>query len=288
MLACIDIGSNSVRLLIKRNSEINEKQIETTVLSKGLSLTGLLSQDSMEATLNAVVSFYVTAKKSGATDIYIFATEAMRSAKNAPEFAAKIENTVKAKVEIIDGIKESKLGLLGVLGDYDTCGNIIDIGGASVEVISGSVNHPSYTKSLPLGTGRLLDLSGTNRTKIENFIRHEVTKFEKRVLKDIISIGGTATSLSAMNLKLTKYDPLLVHGSILTIDNLKSLIDLIFDNPTDLGTLFPTLSEKRRPVIGHGAIMLKSLLEYFNAEYTTVSENDNMEGYLIDKTTNKY
>ena len=275
MDAVIDIGSNSVRLALDRGLKVNPKLINTTCLADGLAKTGRLSDDAMQRTLAAIVEFTNKAREERADNIYIFATEAVRSAANGGKFRAAVEKAVSLPVRVISGDTEARLGLLGAISP-DTHGEItaIDIGGASVEVVRGD------EKKLPLGVVRLRDIAGDRREDIEKYVSESITDFGFVSGYEGVAIGGTATSLAAMDLRQTRYDASAVHGHVLSVRAIDNLIEEIFSS-ADRQKDFPVLSEKRARVIGHGAIMLRALVEYLGLENgVTVSEHDNVEGFL--------
>lgn len=280
MDAVIDIGSNSVRLLIDEHKKVAKKDVLTTTLGDGLALTGKLNEEAMLRTEKAVTEFVQKARSCRADNIYIFGTEAMRAAENGVAFKQRLEKSTGLKVDVISGETEAKLGLMGALSDMPGGEiTIIDIGGASVEIVRGDEKRITYLKSLPLGMVRLIDLAGTVREDIERYVNEHICEFGFVCGVEAVAIGGTATSLASMDLNQKTYDPYEVHGHVLTLHALKKLTDRIFASK-DLLKDFPSLPEKRARIIGHGAIMLTALLEYLGLEQTTVSERDNMEGYL--------
>ncbi len=280
MDAVIDIGSNSVRLMTEDGRAVNRKTLASTTLADGLALTGYLSDEAMDRTAAAIRSFVAEARRRGAENVYIFGTEAMRAAKNGKTFKARIEKENGLPVDVISGETEARLGLIGAAGDAAGEVTVIDIGGASVEIIRGNKDRITYAKSAPLGMVRLIDLVGSEKTAIERFIERELPVFGiVSGTDDAIAIGGTATSLASMDLDQTVYNPDETHGHVLTLASLSRLRDEIFST-RDLISRFPTLTPNRARVIGHGAIMLLSLVEYLGIDGVTVSEHDNMEGYL--------
>ena len=281
MDAVIDIGSNSVRLMTDDGKPVNRKTLASTTLADGLALTGHLSDEAMDRTAAAIRSFVAEAKRRGADNVYVFGTEAMRAAKNGKAFKSRLEEEIGLPVDVIPGETEARLGLIGASdGDVNAEVTVVDIGGASVEIVRGNADRITYAKSAPLGMVRLIDLVGSEKTAIERFVERELPVFGiVSGTDDAIAIGGTATSLASMDLKQSIYNPDEVHGHVLTLGSLTRLRDEIFAS-RDLIRDFPTLTPNRARVIGHGAIMLLSIVEYLGLEQITVSEHDNMEGYL--------
>ena len=280
MDAVIDIGSNSVRLMTDDGKAVNRKTLASTTLADGLALTGYLSDEAMDRTAAAIRMFVAEARRRGADNIYVFGTEAMRAAKNGKAFKARLEEENGLTVDVISGETEARLGLMGAAGDIAGEATVVDIGGASVEIVRGNADRITYAKSAPLGMVRLIDLVGSEKNAIERFVERELPVFGiVSGTDDAIAIGGTATSLASMDLRQTVYNPDEIHGHILTLASLSRLRDEIFST-LDLISRFPTLTPNRARVIGHGAIMLLSIVEYLGLEQITVSEHDNMEGYL--------
>lgn len=280
MDAVIDIGSNSVRLMTDDGKAVNRKTLASTTLADGLALTGYLSDEAMDRTAAAIRTFVAEARRRGADNIYVFGTEAMRAAKNGKAFKARVEEENGLTVDVISGETEARLGLMGAAGDIAGEATVVDIGGASVEIVRGNADRITYAKSAPLGMVRLIDLVGSEKNAIERFVERELPVFGiVSGTDDAIAIGGTATSLASMDLRQTVYNPDEIHGHILTLASLSRLRDEIFAT-LDLISRFPTLTPNRARVIGHGAIMLLSIVEYLGLEQIAVSEHDNMEGYL--------
>jgi exopolyphosphatase/guanosine-5'-triphosphate,3'-diphosphate pyrophosphatase len=282
MKAVIDIGSNSVRLMLYTGKPVTPKKVATTALAEGLAKTGELSKAAMERTKSAVADFVLLAKSENAQSIDIFATEAVRSAKNGIDFCQELYDATGIKVDIISGEMEARLCHLGAVAALSPVSEItvIDVGGASVEVVRGDSHRLTYARSLPLGVRRLLDNAGTDRKAIENYCLDKISGFGIVSGFEGVAVGGTATSLASMHLGQTQYDPYKVHGTVLSLRDMDALIDEIFSG-VNLAVRFPTLPEKRRSVIGHGAIILRALTEYLGLDEITVSESDNLEGYLL-------
>ena len=280
MVAVIDIGSNSVRLYIASGKAVNAKKLNTTQLSEGLALFGRLQEKAMARTADAVAGFFDEAIASGADKVYVFGTEAMRN-PGGETLKKTIESRIPVVVDIISGETEAKIGYIGCTGGKGS-NAVIDIGGASVELTSGKSGVIEYAKSLPLGVVRVRDAVGGNRADIEKFYKSKITAFDKVCADVLYAIGGTATTVASMLLGQKTYDANAVHGYVVTHGALENLIDRIFacDNLTEM---FPTLGAKRAAVIGHGAILLSLMQDYLGFGSLTVSEHDNIEGYLMLK-----
>lgn len=280
MDAVIDIGSNSVRLFVECGRAVTPKLLNTTRLAENLAITGRLDENAMVRTKNAVADFFAAAKRQGADNVFVFGTEAMRC-PGGERLKTMIEADVPVNVDIISGKEEALTGYLGATGGKGSHA-VVDIGGASVELIAGKNETVEYAESLKLGVVRLKDTLGDRREDIENFCRGAVKAYRAVKADNLIGIGGTATSLASMAQNQSRYDAEAVHGSVIRRDALSELTDRIFAC-RDITADFPSIDRKRADVIGHGAVLLGAIMDRLGFDRITVSEHDNIEGYLLLK-----
>lgn len=279
-IAAIDIGSNSVRLALFAGGKALYKRLSTTRLGEGLATCGYLAHTAIERTANAVAEFYSKAKEDGADKVYAFATAAARSAKNGGEFTSAVKNLCGLSVDVIDGETEAKCGILGALRGGD--GGIIDVGGASTEVIFSRGGNTPYAKSVDIGTVRLNDSAGRDKVKLQAIIDEKVAEyppFNAYPLK-ISAIGGTATRLAAIKCRLLEYHPEITDGVRLSVDETMKLADKLLTMPVD-EIRRTTICKGSADVVGGGALLLCAVMKKFDLEFVEVSESDNLEGYVI-------
>ena len=124
--AVIDIGSNSVRLLLVADGKVLYKRLKTTRLGENLAVSGTLLPKAISRSATAVAEFYHLAKKEGAEDVLAFATASVRFAKNGGDFLLAVKELCPLQVEVISGETEAEIGVLGALGNSD--GAVLDIG----------------------------------------------------------------------------------------------------------------------------------------------------------------
>lgn len=279
--AVIDIGSNSVRIMLDGNNPVNKKMLKSTQLAKGM-VDGILCQNKINETATAVKEFFDYATING-YQTFIFATEAVRSAKNGNILTDLILQKTGIVVDVIKGEIEAKIGFLGACGNTGNKG-IIDVGGASSEIAAGKDGNIYYSKSLPYGVVRIKDKFGNDVCAMREFLRKKVTEYEKLKCDEYIAISGTATSLSAMMQNLNTYDPFLVHDSYLSIKFLAEIIYKLYDKTPDfIANHYPVIGIKRAEVIVCGAVIMLEIANYLGIDGFKVSDRDNTEGYLIYK-----
>lgn len=280
-IAAIDTGSNSVRLLMWADGRSLYKKIETTRLAEGLSATGRLSDAAMRRTASAIAAFFEEAARGGADKIYVFATAAARRAQNGGEFVRMVKNAYGIDVDVISGEEEAEIGILGALGGAD--GGVIDVGGASSEVIVRKNGKTVYEKSLDLGAVRVTELCGGDRAKTETLIRKRLPFYGQIPKAHMTAIGGTVTSVVALEKRLTIYDPAKVHGSVLSLETLQKWAGALLGMTQEERLALPGMDPRRADILGGGAMLLALIAEYAGVRSVTVSESDNLEGYIMRK-----
>ena len=279
--AVIDIGSNSVRLLLWADGHTLCKKVNTTRLGEGIAFTGELSQAAMERTASAIADFAAEAKKEGTDKLYAFATAAVRSSKNGADFVRLVKVRNGVDIDVIGGKEEAELGLLGALDGQN--GGIIDVGGASSEITVGKGGKIVYAVSVDIGAVRLKDACGEDRQKLEKFIAEKIAVYGKVPRCEMTAIGGTATSLAALEYEVEPYDPTRIHGSRLSAERVLYWADKLLAMPQEERLKLKGMDKKRADILGGAALLLYSIIRYIGADGVRVSEQDNLEGYLLRK-----
>ncbi len=152
--AIIDVGSNSVRYAVLTETTVVAKKINSTVLADGLFFSGELKREAIERTVVAIEQFCREAKRDGADETAIFATEAVRAAKNGSEFTAEVLRRTGIAVDVLSGETEAEIGYAGAASYSHETAAVFDIGGASCEIVCGKNNAITYKKSNPVGCVR--------------------------------------------------------------------------------------------------------------------------------------
>ena len=285
--AVIDIGSNSVRLMVSNGEKTIYKINEITKLAKGQGEDGALETQAIERTALAVFNYYKKATNEGVEKIYAFATASVRKAPNKSQFINRVKELCGLEVKVVSGEEEALLGANGSLGDND--GVVIDVGGASTEITVKSKTQIIYSKSVNVGAVFLNEKFGQNQSLIENYLSEVIKEFgevPKTSTKNVVGVGGTATTVSAMLLQLEKYDPLKVDGFKVEKNQLISLKNSLFKMTLEEKKQIKGLQAGRAEVIAGGLAILCAVLEYIKQNSITSSEKDNLEGYLAKMLKN--
>lgn len=275
----IDIGSNSVRLMISDGEKSLQKFVNTTKLAEGLAKTKKLNNAAINRTLAAVVEYVKIAKAHNA-DVHIFATEAVRSAENGYILTESIKDKTGYDTDVVCGEMEARLGFTGASDGENVC--VVDIGGASTEIVCGDNGKIEYAKSVPIGARRLLDNCGEDFEKLQIYISENLQKYGAVPKKDkLIAIGGTASTIVSVLLEMTEYDTTRVHNYRLSKENILFVINKIKAVPIEERGCIKGLVSGRRDIIVGAAFELVKIMEMLGFDHLFVSEKDNLEGYLM-------
>lgn len=292
MIAIIDIGSNSVRMMIDADG-MREKYVNTTRLGEGLNASGILSNIARERTLHAVRDYVEQARALSVNAIYAYATEAVRAASNGNEFCDAIYAATGIKVRILNGDEEAACSFYGAMSGAESYGKslaynklimygIVDIGGASTELTVGNANGIKYSHSAPYGIVRVKDYAGEDTDKIAQFLKNADSEYGKAPIFDaLIGIGGTLTSLAAIKHGLKIYDRNAVHGTVLTALDLANTMRMLSSMSIKERKNVAGLSPARIDTIIGGICIAEKIMNITNKREIVVSESDNLEGFMM-------
>lgn len=281
--ACIDIGSNSVLLSVAKTSGAWITEIATgehiTRLGAGLLREGRLDPAKMEATCKAITEFVDRAKGADAKTIRLVGTQALRRAANSSEFQDKVHAATGLNVEIISGEEEARLSFLAADRSLlpDGPKMVFDAGGGSTEVIVGASSRIELSKSMPLGCVSLLErfpypnCQMDLRVYLHEFFRKELCNWPRQ--KTLIGIGGTATALAAIQLKLLSYDPQKVHGTQLLGCWISNFAETFAATSEADRLCIPYSSPQRLKVLGPGIEIILALLGVLRQESMLVCDS---------------
>ncbi len=278
-IAVIDVGSNSVRLMFVADGKILYKALEITRLGEGLAGSGRLLSAAIERSALAVKGFFDRAKAEGAERVAAYATAAVRSAENGAEFVEKVRSLCGLHVDVISGEEEAEIGILGALGSQD--GGIIDVGGASTEIIVRTDGEIVYKKSVDVGVVRMKDVCGREVEALTAYAKNAVTSFGVVPKTVMYAIGGTATSIASIVLKQKVYDGAAVTGFSLTQAMLAETVEYLANTSVEQVATETCVPQKRAEVILGGAIWLLLIMKSCGIDTLIASDADNLEGYAI-------
>lgn len=282
----IDIGTNSVRMLkadiSKREPERIYKTIRTVRTGEGTHKTHLICEAAIKRTADAIRELLSIARREEEdAPIWCFATSAVRDANNQQEFCDRIFEETGIAVRVLSGEEEANCGFVGAVEED---GGIIDIGGGSTEIIFGKQQKVFYRNSFNIGCVRGLDIFGPNPTAEE--IIDWATEYFKQI--DFVSaqglvfsaIGGTATSLAAVEQGLVEYDPTLVEHFCLTRKMVQDRLDQFILLSPEQRAQVTGMDPRRADIIIFGMGILLAFFKVSGRDSVVVRESDNLEGFL--------
>ena len=280
--AVIDIGSNSVRLMFVADGKVLYKTLQTTRLGEGLAEKPFLKPEAIERSALAVSTFYKKAIEEGAEKVLCFATAAVRSAENRQLFLDRVYALCGLTIDVISGEEEAEIGILGALGNHD--GGVIDIGGASTEIVVKKAGALIYKKSVNIGVVRLKDMCGRDRLALEKVADEASKQYGEIPLGDTIyAIGGTATTLAAQVLGLENYSSEAITGAVVTMADIEALTDKLLSMSVEEIANLPCMPKGRADVLTGGAVLFTRLMKNLGFNRLIASDRDNLEGYAIKK-----
>lgn len=293
MRAIIDIGTNSVRLLMAEKDEKGEwktlrKELRSTRLGEGMTDKATIGQGAKERTLSAVGEFTAMAKLEGAEEIFAYGTSIMRDASNGEEFADEVTAASGVPVRILSGKEEAYYSYIGAAGTSGVITSVVDIGGGSTEICVGFGSDVGARHSFRLGCVRCSKQFDTTTARGRAELKkHCFTLFREtdlmesmRNVKRWIGVGGTVTSLASMLQELEVYDSSKVQDYVIHPEDVSRILEKLskmsYDDKCHMKGLLPS----RADIIVAGVVILDSLMEYFALSEITVSDRDLSEGLL--------
>lgn len=300
-LAAIDLGTNTVRLLVVEASgaawrALHEEQ-RVTRLGEGQAGTGNLQPAAMRRTAEVVAAFARRAEGLGVRDVRIVATSAVREAANGAEFLAQVRSSSGRKVRVISGEDEARLTLLGVTeGLPDLRGDFLlfDIGGGSTEFVLSRAGRAAQAVSVRLGVvelaERFMDQGRVDRTRYDAMAVEVRARLAAGLTEPILRHGapalvgsaGTVTTLAALDLDLESYDPTRVHGHRLTRVSVAELGGRLAALTLAERAALPCLEPGRADLIVPGSAICLEALDRLGFDALVVSDRGLREGILCE------
>jgi len=290
-VAAIDIGTNSVRLLVLDESGRElAREMHITRLGQGVDETRRLHPDAIARTLDVLRGYAAQIAGLGASSLRVTGTSAVRDATNRNDLVRAVVELLGAEPEVLSGAEEAKLTFQGAVSSLQGCEApylVFDIGGGSTELVLGR-DEPRHLVSLDVGCVRITERFGLDARPSTEQLRqaHGAVRalFEAVALtvpwqeaNTWVGVAGTVTTFGALDARLGHYDPKVTHGRRLT----RASFERLYEEVCSLSRpeLELRLTEPRRAsVILGGAIVLGEVFRHFDLESIVVSEHDILDG----------
>ena len=302
MLAAIDIGTNSVHMVVARN--VSDGRFEVVTRLKETVRLGESGESQLKHLTPAAIDRGIEALKRcrSVLDAYdvryaAVATSAVREAENQAEFIKRARKEAGIEVEVIAGHEEARLihlGVLQALPIYDRPLLLCDIGGGSTELLIGHRGEVLAARSVKLGairmTQRFFPDGSTSRKAVKHareHVRSTIASFAQELSRHPVDIAvgssGTIENLAAMALALDGVSPQSLNGAVLTRAGLDSVIDALLAAETvEERANLPGIDSSRADIIVGGALILEQVMDCFHLERVTISDYALREGVLFD------
>ena len=295
--AIIDIGSNSVRLIIYRIKGdstfkvINEAK-RTIRLGSYLREDDYLSESGLNILLKVLKVFKDICKRYEVLEIYVVATEAIRRSINKYDVCNKIKLDLGLEVNILSGLEEAKYGYLAIKNSMlEKNAVLLDLGGSSMEITLMENGEFKETISLPLGSIPLTKMFNNLESKemeieLNKFIYdrlQEISWLKKNNNLNVIGIGGIAKHIGRVSKGNEDYPKELLHNYSMTRDEISKIYAEFLKLPIKERSNFKGLSKKRAEIFAAplGAILV--ILKYIDSEKYIISAIGLREGIIYEK-----
>ena len=281
----VDIGTNSMRLLVTDGTEEVGRWVEVTGLGRGVDRTGTLSPDRIEESVAALARFGAEMERAEVGKRAAIATSASRDAANREEFFDLAESALGVRPRLITGAEEARLAFAGATSQVKVPSPIVvsDIGGGSTEFVTAEGEV-----SFEIGSVRLTERSIPTRpapsTEMEAARALVAGLFSEVDLQagTLIGVAGTWTSLAAVAQDLPEYSTDRVHGHRMSRDALADTIDSLASKTLEETAAIAALDPKRAPVILGGALVAEGVMDILEVDEVMVSEHDTLDGVAME------
>jgi exopolyphosphatase / guanosine-5'-triphosphate,3'-diphosphate pyrophosphatase len=290
-IAIVDIGSNSVRLVVydglgrAPTPIFNEKVL--CALGQGVVSTGQLSASGIDKALAALRRFKTLIDIMDVEDVHVIATAAARDASNGPAFVAAAGRAIGTPVTLLSGRREAELSALGVVSGFHVPDGIVaDLGGGSLELIDVKGARLGRGLTLPLGGLSLMDasnqsLKGAARIARETFAK--VKLLEQLRGRTLYAVGGTWRSLAKLHMHQRNYHLSIMHGYVIPTRDVSDFAGLVERANVEALPAVDRVSPARRPLLAYGAIVLDEIIRKAQPKEVTISASGVREGLLFEK-----
>ncbi|HET8914355.1 MAG TPA: Ppx/GppA phosphatase family protein [Propionibacteriaceae bacterium] len=300
-VAAIDCGTNSIRLLIAEPDGVGglkdlERRLEVVRLGQGVDATGEFHPHALQRTFAAVDEYAELIKKAEVPveNVHFVATSATRDVKNRDALFAGVMERLGVLPDVISGETEAHLSFTGALSRVRPEGEpvlVMDIGGGSTELITGSVaGGLDSAVSLDVGSVRVTERF-LKQNPVADVDLARAAAYVDELLADSgvdfgsigtwIGVAGTVTTLAGVYLGLECYDRERVHGAVIPLPSVEEMLHQLAAMTVDQIRALPSMHPGRADVITGGALVEARIAARLNVEDLIVSESDILDGIAL-------
>lgn len=300
-LAAVDVGTNSVRVLVAEVSGSGpgaglrtlDRQMRITRLGQGVDASRRLHPDALERTLDVLHEYRRVLDELSVERVRATATSAARDAANREELFGPARDALGVELELLPGEEEARLSFLGATAGLSEPSPflVVDIGGGSTELVVGTTG-PEGLVSLDIGCVRLTEQylhsdppSAEELSQAVSVVRAHLGDVDRllpaaRDARTLVGLAGTVTTFAALEMGLPEYDPDRIHHFRLTHEAAEDVFRTLATEPAARRAHNPGLEPGRVDVIVGGAVVLVCVFRHFGFEEMLVSEADILDGLV--------
>lgn len=286
--AVIDVGSNSVRLVLYRMegralwTVFNEKILAG--LGRDLSSTGRLSPDGVVAALTALKRFAALLAASKPSRIFVAATAAVRDARDGPEFCRRVEIETGLSVRVLSGSEEAHYGALGVIAGAPLSRGLVgDLGGASLELVRLSAGQPSHGVTLPLGPFAFGEPARFDAGRVRAVTHRFLDPIARsHVSPTLNAVGGAWRNLALLHMRISDYPLGIIHQYEISRRDALDAARFISQLSKSSLDRIEGVSRRRLESLPHAAVVLETMVERLDIQEVVMSAYGLREGLLFE------
>jgi exopolyphosphatase/guanosine-5'-triphosphate,3'-diphosphate pyrophosphatase len=300
-VAAIDCGTNSIRLLIADVDAATGmltdvvRTMRVVRLGEGIDRTGEFSPGALERTFAACDEYAGLLALHGRPALRFVATSASRDARNRDAFIAGVRARLGVEPDVIAGTEEAALSFLGAVRGLPPelltlPVLVVDIGGGSTEFVLGE-ELPSHSISIDVGCVRMTERhlrsdppTAEEIARVEADLAAALDVVARAVpvgaARTLVGVAGSVTTVAAMALGLPAYDPSVLHGAVVTLDQVEQVTEQLLTMTRAERAALPFMHEGRVDVIGGGAMVLRALMRAYDQHEVIASETDILDGIV--------
>jgi len=300
-VAGIDCGTNSIRLLIADPSPAGlvdvHREMRVVRLGESVDQTGRLAPQAIERTRLALVDYAQLISALGVQPVRMVATSASRDASNADEFRTMVRGVLGIDPEVISGTEEAALSFTGAVTGLPGVADpllVVDLGGGSTELVLGSPTEKRVFASYSMDVGCVRMTERHLRSDPPTDAQIAATIADLRAALELaavevavrdaaafVGVAGTVTTIAALALELTAYNPDAIHGSVIPYRAVAEVTNRLLAMRHAERAALPVMHPGRVDVIGGGALVLRTVMEFVGATEVIASEHDILDGIAL-------
>lgn len=287
-LSIIDIGSNSIRLVVyegvARSPTVlfNEKMLAG--LGRGIVTTGKLDPEAVRRAVDEFRRFRALSEQAGSEHLHVIATAAAREAENGMDFIHRAEEILGAEIRVLSGREEAHYSALGVISGFHKVDGIAgDLGGGSLELVDVKGETIGDGITLPLGGLRLQDMAKSSADAATRIARRELKRAKLLAGgegRTFYCVGGTWRNLARLHMNATGYPLNVMHHYEFDVEGSGAFLKQVASG--DIGKMkgIERISKSRRALLPYGATVLQEIITAMKPKNIVVSALGVREGYL--------